>query len=240
MNKNRLAIIPARKGSKRIKNKNIRYFAGSPMIHHILKAAKNSNLFQQIHVSTDCENIAAISAEIIGDIEFSRPEALAGDETPILDVLLDCMNQFEERGYDFDEYWLLMACSPLLTANDLNKIALDFQQNVVLTDHPAQKMLSVAKYPVPIEWAYNLSDADELRPVYPEKIIQSSASFQDHFFDAGSFCVYTKQGLQQSATDLYNTSYVPFVLPADKYVDIDTEEDWNLALKLYQLKDIGA
>jgi len=237
MNRKRLAIVPARKGSKRIKSKNTREFAGIPMIHHILKAATYSNLFDHIHVSTDCEQIASISAEIIGDVEFLRSEALAGDDTPILDVLLDCKNKFEERGCDFDEYWLLMACSPLLSAVDLKAIAADFQLKVVSTNHPAQKMLSVAKYPVTIEWAYTVTSQDELQPLNPQKITQSSAAFKDHYFDAGAFCVYTKQGLEQSAIDGYSTSYVPFVLPSHKYVDIDTEEDWNLALKIHQLKE---
>jgi pseudaminic acid cytidylyltransferase len=237
MNRKRLAIIPARKGSKRIKNKNTREFSGVPMIHHILKAAKCSDLFFHIHVSTDCEKVASISSQIIGDVKFLRPASLADDKTPILDVLLYCMSQFEERGWDFDEYWLLMACSPLLSAKDLNLIAADFEQKVVSANHPAQKMLSVAKYPAPIDWAYTVNDHGELEPLHPQKITEASEVFKDHYFDAGSFCVYTKNGLRQSVADGYSTGYVPFVLPAHKCIDIDTQEDWDFALKMYQFKE---
>lgn len=206
------------------------------MLHHILKAAKHSNLFYHIHVSTDCEKVASISSQIIGDVKFFRPASLADDKTPILDVLLYCMGQFEERGWDFDEYWLLMACSPLLSGSDLTAVAKDFERKVVLTNHPAQKMLSVGKYPAPIEWAYSVTSQGELQPINFQKITQSSTAFRDHFFDAGVFCVYTKKGLKQSAFDGYSTRYVPYVLPSHQCVDIDTEEDWNLALKMYRLK----
>ena len=115
----RIAIIPARGGSKRIPNKNIRDFCGKPMISYALEAARDSALFDCIHVSTDSKKIAEATQKEGFDVDFMRTAELSDDHTPIMPVLKYVLEQYIDRGKYFDEVVLIMACAPLIDANDL-------------------------------------------------------------------------------------------------------------------------
>ena len=119
----RLAIIPARGGSKRIPNKNVRDFCGKPMLAHILSAARDSGLFETVHVSTENAAIASVAAEQGYPVDFMRPDNLADDYTAIMPVMKYVVDEYERRGRTFDQVWLLMACAPLIAASDLVGIA---------------------------------------------------------------------------------------------------------------------
>lgn len=110
----RLAIVPARGGSTRIPEKNIRDFCGKPMIAHILNAARKSGLFEFIHVSTESTHIAEIVQRLGFPIDFPRPGELANDHTPLMPVLKYVVETYQSSGRRFDEIWLLMACAPLI------------------------------------------------------------------------------------------------------------------------------
>ena len=115
---NILVIIPARGGSKRIKNKNIKNFCGKPMINYIIDEALESKLFEKIHVSTDCLEIKEIVQKNNLKIDFMRPSSLADDHTPIMPVLSYVIKKYFEKNLYFDEIWLLYACSPLIDSSD--------------------------------------------------------------------------------------------------------------------------
>src|SRR5947207_11884930 len=119
----RIAIIPARGGSKRIVNKNIRDFCGKPMVAHVLGTAKASGLFDVIHVSTESTTIRRIVEDLGFRVDFLRPIELADDQTPIMPVLKYVADTFASRGQVFDQVWLLMACAPLIDSRDLNEAA---------------------------------------------------------------------------------------------------------------------
>ena len=88
-----VCIIPARGGSKRIKNKNIKKFAGFPMISHVIKMTVNSGLFSKVIVSTDSKKIAKISKNAGAEVPFLREKKLAGDKVSTFDVLKDVINK---------------------------------------------------------------------------------------------------------------------------------------------------
>ena len=117
----RLAVIPAREGSKRIKNKNIKNFCGKPIISYALNAAKESGLFDTIHVSTESEEIANIVRDLGFTIDFLRDISLADDITPIIPVLKWVVEKYQSKNIYFDEVVLIMACAPLIDATDLKK-----------------------------------------------------------------------------------------------------------------------
>ena len=101
---NTLAIIPARGGSKRIPNKNIRNFCGKPIISYILDAAKKSGLFNTIHVSTDSKQIIKVVENLGFKIDFVRPSDLADDYTPIMPVLKFVVEEYEKKVYFLMKY----------------------------------------------------------------------------------------------------------------------------------------
>ena len=228
MSSRRLAIIPARGGSKRIPDKNIRDFGGRPMIAHILDAARRSALFDVIHVSTESTRIAAVVESLGFMIDFLRPSAFADDHTPLFPVLRYVTETFAARGRHFEEVWLLMACAPLIEPEDLVGAA-----RLYAEAHGQWAVLSVTPYPVPLEWAYELEVNGRLFPVHPGKFAVRSQELGTKYYDTGSFCGFPAQRVLESTGPGGDTGFVAYVLPRHKAIDIDTEEDWRLAEILF-------
>jgi pseudaminic acid cytidylyltransferase len=222
----RLAIVPARGGSKRIPDKNVRDFCGRPMVGYILDAIRESSLFETIHVSTESPRIAEIVSSLGFSTQFLRPEHLADDFTPLMPVVRYVAEQFRDMGKHHDEVWLLMACAPLIEASDLVGAAKMFSG--MGADTP---VLSIASYSAPIEWAYRLSDNHTLVPVQPEMIAKRSQDLAPAYHDTGSFCIFPSSiVLQESTVD----RYYGYFLPRHKAVDIDNEDDLQFAEAIFE------
>lgn len=227
----RLAIVPARGGSKRIPNKNIRDFCGQPMITHVLGAARASGLFSKVHVSTESENIRDVAAQFGFAPDFPRPAELADDHTPIMPVLRHTAQEYAKRGEHFDEVWLLMACAPLIDAKDLVSAATLFQQA-----GSEQPLLAVSEYPAPIEWAFSRGEDGTLTPVQAGMFAVSSQDLEKRYFDAGSFAVFPSMRVLESEGAGSDSGFIGYPLPKGTAIDIDDEQDWRLAEAIYRVK----
>lgn len=227
----RLAVVPARGGSKRIPQKNIRDFCGKPMITHVLNAAHTSNLFSKIYVSSDCEKIRAVASHFGFPPDFPRPAELADDHTPLLPVLRHAVEEYSKRGIDFDEIWLLMACAPLIDAQDLSNAASLFQESGC-----EKPLIAVSEYPVPIEWAFSRTAKGALTPLQPGKFAVRSQDLEKHYFDAGSFAVFPASRVLESEGAGSDSDFISYVLPKGSSIDIDDEQDWQLAEAIFSLK----
>ena len=224
----RIAIIPARGGSKRIPNKNIRDFCGMPMISYILDVAKKSELFDSIHVSTDSERIAETVTKLGYPIDFMRPSNLADDNTTIMPVLRYVVDTYLERGEEFDEVSLLMACAPLIEVEDLVGAA------SLLQLHNNQKaVLGVAPYSAPVEWAFERHSDGTLVPLQPGMFSVRSQDIETKYFDAGMFCFFPIKSILESEGAGRDDGFIGQILPKYKSVDIDEPEDWLLAEAIY-------
>ncbi|MEH6632290.1 MAG: acylneuraminate cytidylyltransferase family protein [Halopseudomonas aestusnigri] len=225
----RLAIIPARGGSKRLPGKNIRSFCGKPMISYILETAEKSTLFDTIHVSTDCEEITRVVSDLGFPPDFPRPDKLADDHTPIMPVLKYVAEVYREKGQEFDQIWLLMACSPLVEPTDLVGAA-------KFSDiHNGEKaVISVAPYPVPVEWAFDLMDNGVLVPTQPGKFAIRSQDLGVKYYDTGSYVAFPSSHVFESCGAGSDTNFIGYVISKNKAVDIDDEEDWKLAEALFK------
>lgn len=229
----RLAVIPARGGSKRIPDKNIREFGGRPMIGHILDAASQSGLFDAIHVSTECERIAQVAERLGYPVRFMRPGDLADDHTPLMPVLRHVVETFAREGDSFDQVWLLMACAPLIEPSDLVEASELFSAK-------SRPVVSVAKYPVPIEWAFRRRSDGSLDPLHPEMMVVRSQDIPDAYYDTGSFYIYPSAAVMQSTGAGDYSSYVGYPLPRSKAVDIDTLDDWHFAELAYSAQNASS
>jgi pseudaminic acid cytidylyltransferase len=224
----RLAIVPARGGSKRIPDKNIRDFCGRPMIGHILKAADSSRLFDRIHVSTESRRIADVVQSLGHPIDFLRPAELADDYTPLMPVLRYVAETYAARGRRYDEIWLLMACSPLIEPADLVGASEFF-----LSSGGQRSVMTVAQYPAPVEWAYRRKDDGSLVPLQPQTLAVRSQDIEPTYFDTGSFYVHAASTVLQSEGAGDYSAYVGYPLARQKAIDIDNEEDLQLAKVIF-------
>ena len=225
-----LAIVPARGGSKRIKDKNTTDFLGKPLMAYSIEAAHQSKLFDLIHVSTDSEKIKAIATTLLTNAEFFRETSLADDQIGIVPVLQWVLREFLNRGQHFDDVCMLMPTAPLITALDLtsaHKIFLKQQRKV--------PVVAVASYPVPVEWAYELeTGTGKLTRAFPKKMTNvRSQDLGQKFYDAGAFAFFEAEQLLDESYDL-GSEFIGYQLPRERAVDIDTQEDLAFAKILYQ------
>lgn len=224
-----IAVVPARGGSKRLKDKNVLAFEGRPMICHALDAAKASGIFAEIHVSTDSERIRDVVEAAGFPVPFLRDPALADDATPLMPVLRWVLGRFEDQGRHFDDVCLLMPTAPLLEAADLVEAYRQYRSA------GGRSLLAVARYPVPVEWAFARADDGTLTPCQPGMFAVRSQDLQPKYYDTGSIAFFPVSAVMSEAPP-DDRSFVSYVLPPDKAVDIDDEDDLRLAQALFRAR----
>jgi len=227
----RLAIVPARGGSKRIPQKNIRSFCGKPIIDYILKEASKSELFDVIHVSTDDLTIAHTVGRLGYPPHFMRPSSLADDYVGVMPVIQYVVQEFVDLGQHFDEVWLLMACSPLVRASHLREAS-----TLLASATRDQAVLAVTEYPAPIKWAFNLSPDSSLIPLNPGSFQTRSQDIERSFYDAGAFAGFSASTLDQIDNGGSDSGFLGYVLPRLDAIDIDTLDDWMIAEAMYRAR----
>jgi len=223
----RIAIIPARSGSSRITDKNIVEFCGRPLLTYVLAAARDSNLFDTIHVSTDSQRYADVAASVGHPVDFLRTSEMSANSISITAVLRWVLAEYAARGENFDEVCLIVATAPLLESSDL--IA---GQQLLTQTNGNFPVLSVASFPAPVERAMLIDDSRVLRFAQPELRTLHSQECPLQYFDAGAFAFFTKAQITNSDEAVYS-EYIPYVLPKYKAVDINDPEDLTLAKLLY-------
>lgn len=229
----RLCIVPARGGSKRLPAKNIRMFHGLPMIGHSLKTAAASRLFSMIHVSTESDQIASVAAGMGFEPEFRRPPELAGDHVPLMPVLKHAVEEYAKRGSHFGTVCLLMACAPLIEPEDLIEANALFESG-----QRSRPVMSIAPYPVPVEWAYRRAPDGLLIPREPGMFAVRSQDLEAHYFDAGCFYFFPVAHILGSTGAGSDSQFMGHSLPKHRALDIDDAEDWAMAEALYR-KDVS-
>lgn len=223
----RLAIIPARSGSSRIQDKNITDFCGRPILAYPLAAARETQLYDEIHVSTDSAHYAKIAADEGHPVAFLRHPDLATNDTSIPAVLRWVVAQYAERNERFDEICLIMATAPLLEASDLvsGHLALNKANG-------AYPVLSVASFPAPVERSLLIGRDAVARFTHPHLRFSHSQDCPPQYFDAGAFAIFTNTHLYDPTIEVYE-EYTPYILDRHKVTDINEPEDLAMAQVLY-------
>ena len=223
----RLAVIPARGGSKRIKNKNIIDFLGKPLIFYALDAAKKSKLFDEIHVSTDSNEIKNVVEQLGYKVNFLRSNDLADDFTGLFPVLKWVHKEYEKRGQFFEEIFCIMPCAPLLTPTDLinaHKIFIKFNSR--------NPLLVASSFSVPIEWAFYREEDSLLVPKDKKSLLLRSQDIRPTFYESGPFNIFSSNHLQDD-NFFNNNNYISYVIEKSKAIDIDDKEDLEFAKILF-------
>ena len=217
-----LAVIPARGGSRRIPQKNIADFAGRPLIAHVLETARNSRLFEEIHVSTDDAEIAETVSTLGHPPAFMRDPALADDFVGVVPVLRWVHEHYAAKGCHFDTVTLLMATAPLLEPSDLRNGHAMYERL-----GGTKPILAVAPYPAPIEWAFRLDDDGLLAPLEPGMADIRSQDLTPSWYDSGTFAVFPPSSLSLPLVE--KGSFAAFPIAPYKAIDIDDPDDLRFA-----------
>lgn len=221
------AIIPARGGSKRIPRKNIRPFAGMPMIAWSLRAARDSGCFDRIIVSTDDPEIAQVAVAHGGEAPFVRPPELSDDHCGTIPVIAHAARWLAEQGTRPTEVCCIYATAPFVEAKDLRR-GLD-----VLRSSGAEYAFSVTSFPFPIQRAVRITHEQRLAMFQPEHAETRSQDLEEAWHDAGQF-YWGRTEAWVAGAPIFTGGSAPVVLPRHRVQDIDTQEDWDRAEIMFQ------
>ncbi|KJY78445.1 hypothetical protein TW78_02515 [Vibrio coralliilyticus] len=222
----KIAIIPARGGSKRIPRKNIKSFHGKPMIAYSIEAASASGCFDKVIVSTDDEEIANVAQQYGAEVPFLRPAEISDDYSTTMDVMEHAIRWCEAEGWKVEEVCCLYAAAPFVLPEDLRK---GYQ---LLQDSGVQFAFSATSFPFPIQRAIKLDEQGAVSMFLPENEKVRSQDLEEAYHDAGQFYWgHTNAFLNKLSIFSPHTKAV--VLPRNRVQDIDTPEDWEIAESLF-------
>ena len=224
----KIALIPARGGSKRIPRKNIRLFRGRPMIAWSITAAQASGCFDQILVSTDDEEIGAVAAQYGAEVPFMRPAHLADDHSTTQAVVLHALQWCDRQGLSVDAACCLYATAPFVQPGDLAEAARLLEQAP-----PHSFVFTATSFAFPIQRAIRIDASGHSRMFQPDHFNTRSQDLEESYHDAGQF-YWARPAAWATSANLFNDGR-PLLLPRWRVQDIDTEEDWLRAELLHQM-----
>lgn len=224
-----LCVIPARGGSKRIPRKNIKLFAGKPIIAYPIQAAQKSGLFKRIIVSTDDEEVAKVSRVLGAEVPFQRPAELADDHTPTVPVVAHAIRELEISGEKYTYVCCIYPCAPFLNCEDLKKALLLLKQG------RADYCFPVGEYHSPIQRSLKMGEDGRLAPFFSKFEISRTQDLERAFHDAGQFYWGKKQAWLKNPH--IHKSALGLPIPWLRVSDIDTSEDWQRAEHLFELQN---
>ncbi|WP_025647163.1 MULTISPECIES: pseudaminic acid cytidylyltransferase [unclassified Psychrobacter] len=223
----KVAIIPARGGSKRIPRKNIKEFCGKPMISYSIEAAIESGCFDRVIVSTDDTEIAEVAQAYNAEVPFIRPEELSNDHAGTIPVIQHAVNCLIEQGRTPEFVCCLYATAPFITPEAIKQ---GLQQ---LEDTNAAYAFSATSYAFPIQRAFKIKSSLGVEMFEPQQFNTRSQDLEEAYHDAGQFYWGTKEAWLIEKI-IFGSESTPVILPRHRVQDIDTPEDWQRAELLFK------
>lgn len=224
----KIAVIPARGGSKRIPRKNIKEFCGKPMIAYSIEAALQSNCFDKIIVSTDDMEIAAVAKKYGAEVPFVRPVELSDDYAGTIPVIRYAIEWFVQQGLNPKLVCCLYATAPFVTSEYLQQGL----QQLKKTD--AAYVFTVTNYAFPIQRAIKFYPEIGMKMFNPESFNTRSQDLEEAWHDAGQF-YWGKADAWLTEKTIFGPESSAVILPRDQVQDVDTPEDWVNAEWLFKV-----
>lgn len=219
----RVAIIPARGGSKRLPRKNIIDFLGKPMIAYSIEAAKKSESFSEVVVSTEDEEIATI-ADSYGATVDMRADNLATDDARVSDVCVDFLTRRFILGTRYDVMCVMYATAPLRNAQDIRSMV-----ELLEEDDGCKGVMAVTEFDLPVHQCLNVAPDAFVSPVFPELANKRADQAPSYCVDNGSTYVVDVSAFLESRS-FYADGMRGYLMERSRSVDIDTRDDLELAL----------
>lgn len=224
----KVAVVPARGGSKRIPRKNVLPFCGRPMLAWPITAALESGCFDRVIVSTDDPEIAEVARAEGAEVPFMRPAELSDDHTPTVPVIAHAIARMEEIAGPVMAACCIYATAPFVRAADLT------HGLALLEDSRALFAFSATSFPFPIQRAMRLLPSGRVEMFQPEHALTRSQDLEEAYHDAGQFYWGTAAGWA-SGKPLLGPDAAALILPRHRVQDIDTPEDWVRAEALFRI-----
>ena len=227
MDKN-LCIIPARGGSKRIPRKNIKNFLGKPIIAYSIETAIESGLFQEVMVSTDDKEIAAIAHEYGAKVPFMRSAANSDDHATTMDVIEEVVAEYKKRRLRYDFICCVYPTAPLMKVEHLEG---GYQK---LRSASVNAVFSAVAFSYPIWRGVVKKENDKVEMLFPEHVDSRSQDLPVVYHDAGQWYWLRSSTVGQSLFD----NAALYELNEEEVQDIDTLSDWQLAELKFKMRQV--
>jgi len=224
-----IAIIPARGGSKRIPQKNIKDFLGKPIIAYAIQMAIESKLFDTVIVSTDDEEIKKVALACGAEVPFMRSAENANDFATTFDVLQEVLENYRKLGQLFDHACCIYPCAPLLEVASLKKA------KELLTTKKFDCVFPIVPFSFPIQRALRMNEEAQVAFLENKTALTRTQDLEKFYHDSGQFYYFdVPQILEKGILLTENSGSI--VLDELSVQDIDVLSDWKMAEIKYQLK----
>lgn len=213
-----LGLIPAKGGSVRLLRKNLRLLGGRPLIAWAAKALRDSHVIDRLVLSTEDEGVATAAREAGIEVPFMRPDALARDPAGVVDVALHALDALEQAGDRFQTLVIALPTCPFRTADDIRTAA------ELYSERDAEFLMSVSAYPHTPFAALRLGDDGCVTPWFPEHFGKKSQQMPMAFRPNGAVHVLDVVAFRRTRSYV-SQPLIAYVMPEERSIDIDTEED---------------
>lgn len=234
MNKKILGIIPARGGSKSIPRKNIKMFAGKPLIAWVIETMKKSGMIDRVVVSTDDQEIADTAKRYGAEVPFLRPAELAEDTTPTLPVLQHAVTWLKEsEGFEPDYVVLLEPTSPTKRPFHMR----DVVQKLIETG--ADSVISVSEVPGVFSpyWQIKIAEGDRVELFTGgsmKQVIRRRQDLPKTYYRNSAIYAFKPELLFRDDPSFYGEDVRAYITDLKYTMDIDTPEDWAIAEVMFK------
>jgi len=223
-----VAIIPARGGSKRIPRKNVRPFAGKPIIAYSIECALHSSLFERVIVSTDDEEISRVARDFGAEVPFVRPEELSNDHAGTTEVVAHAINWLQGRGAHLSAVCCMYATAPFIRQEDVK------QALAMLERGNWQYVFPAATFSAPVFRSFQKNAGGGLEMLFPEHFTTRSQDLPEVLHDAGQF-YWGRPRAWLEDLRIFDATSTVLPIPRFRVQDIDTLEDWERAEEMWRV-----
>lgn len=218
----KIAVIPARGGSKRIPRKNIKLFCGKPMIAWSIEAAKSSGLFEHVIVSTDDAEIAEVAKQWGAEVPYMRPEELSSDHAGTIPVIAHATQWALHHGFDVVAVCCICATAPFVQTDDLKR-GWD-----ALNSGDWDYAFTVTDFAAPIFRSFKQTEEGGIEMFFPEYFATRSQDLPVALHDAGQF-YWGRPTAWLEEKRIFDRCSKPVLIPRWRVQDIDNWDDWKRA-----------
>ena len=226
----KVALIPARGGSKRIPKKNIKDFMGKPIIDYSVQAALHANSIDRVIVSTDCPLIAKVAEDCGAEVPFVRPSDISDDLASTHDVMLHAVKWLEENG-GVSDLCCIYPTAPFLTSDDLDAAYKNFSENEY------DYVFSGTEFEYPIQRALKF-DGKTVEMFAKDHLHSRSQDLTPSYHDAGQFYWCNPEAIKNNIQIFEGASSI-YLMDRSRVQDIDTISDWTFAEKLFKISRLN-